>query len=102
MIEKEEKFLLFKSKKIKDHLILYIDADLRNLDGTWCFFCSRKLKKNNKKMQDWYAVNSNAEFEQFKKIALEEFDFKFGPEEAIPRFFYCCNDCKNITKELLQ
>ena len=48
MIEKEEKFILFRSKKIKDHIRLYIDADLKNLDGTWCFFCNKKLKKTNK------------------------------------------------------
>ena len=90
---KNEKLKLFFSQKIKDHLKLYIDADLRNLDGTWCFFCNKKLKKSNKKMQFWYAVNSNEEFEEFKKIALEEFGYKFGDNEYIPRHFYVCNEC---------
>ena len=62
MLKKEQKFILFFSKKIKDHLKIYIDADLKNLDGTWCFFCNKKLKKNDKNFQDWYAVNNNTDF----------------------------------------
>tara|TARA_B100000965_G_scaffold342702_1_gene312037 strand:- start:60 stop:365 length:306 start_codon:yes stop_codon:yes gene_type:complete len=93
MLKKEQKFILFFSKKIKDHLKIYIDADLKNLDGTWCFFCNKKLKKNDKNFQDWYAVNNNTDFEQFKKVAFDEFDYKFGDSEAIPRFFYVCNEC---------
>ena len=93
MIEKEQKFILFSSNKLNDHLKLYIDADLKNLDGTWCFFCNKKLKKNDKNFQNWYAVNNNAEFEHFKKIAFDELDYKFVNSEVIPRFFYVCNDC---------
>ena len=87
MLKKEQKFLLFFSKKIKDHLKLYIDADVRNIDGTWCFFCNKKLKKNDKNFQDWYAVNNNTDFEQFKKVAFDELDYIFGDSEFIPRFF---------------
>jgi len=90
---KNDKLELFSSKKIKDHLKLYIEADLKNLDGTWCFFCNKKLKKNDKNFQNWYAVNNDTEFEQFKKIALDEFDYKFVDSEVIPRFFYVCNEC---------
>ena len=93
MLKKEQKFILFFSKKIKDHLKIYIDADLKNLDGTWCFFCNKKLKKNDKNFQNWYAVNSNTEFEQFKKIAFDELNYKFVDSEVIPRFFYVCNEC---------
>ena len=93
MLKKEQNFLLFFSKKIKDHLKLYIDADVRNIDGTWCFFCNKKLKKNDKNFQNWYAVNNNTDFEQFKKIAFDEFDYEFVDSEVIPRFFYVCNEC---------
>ena len=93
MISKNDKLDLFSSKKTIDHLKLYIDTDLKNLDGTWCFFCNKKLKKDNKNFQNWYAVNNNAEFEQFKKKALDELDYKFGDSEVIPRFFYVCNEC---------
>ena len=93
MLKKEQKFILFFSKKINDHLKLYIDADLRNIDGTWCFFCNKKLKKNDKNFQNWYAVNNNTDFEQFKKIAFDELDYKFVDSEVIPRFFYVCNEC---------
>tara|TARA_B100001564_G_scaffold321274_1_gene299768 strand:- start:118 stop:423 length:306 start_codon:yes stop_codon:yes gene_type:complete len=94
------KLELFSSKNIRDHLKLYIDADLRNLDGSWCFFCNKKLKKNDKNFQNWYAVNNNTEFEQFKKIALAEFDFKFGDSEVIPRYFYVCNECFKISSNI--
>tara|TARA_A100001011_G_scaffold95460_1_gene100345 strand:+ start:81 stop:389 length:309 start_codon:yes stop_codon:yes gene_type:complete len=90
---KNDKLDLFSSKKIKDHLRLYIDANLKNLDGTWCFFCNKKLKNNEKNLQNWYAVNNNIEFEQSKKIAFNELDYKFGDSEVIPRFFYVCNEC---------
>ena len=90
---KNDKLELFSSKKIKDHLKLYIDADLKNLDGTWCFFCNKKLKKNDKNFQNWPAVNNNADFEQFKKIAFDELNYKFVDSEVIPRFFYVCNVC---------
>ena len=93
MISKNDKLDLFSSKKIKNHLRLYIDADLKNLDGTWCFFCNKKLKNNEKNLQNWYAVNNNIEFEKFKKIAFDELDYKFGDIEVIPRFFYVCNEC---------
>ena len=93
MLKKEQKFVLFFSKKIKDHLKLYIDSDLRNLDGTWCLFCNKKLKKNDRNFQDWYAGNNNTDFEQFKKVAFDELDYKFGDSEFIPRFFYVCNEC---------
>ena len=93
MLKKEQKFVLFFSKKIKDHLKLYIDADLKNLDGTWCLFCNKKLKKNDRNFQDWYAVSNNTDFEQFKKVAFDELDYKFGDSEFIPRFFYVCNEC---------
>ena len=93
MTFKKDKLVLFSSKKIKDHLKLYIDADLKNLDGTWCFFCNKKLKKNDKNFQNWYAVNNDTEFKQYKKIALDEFDYKFVDSEVIPRFFYVCNEC---------
>ncbi len=93
MISKNDKLDLFSSKKIKDHLRLYIDADLKNLDGTWCFFCNKKLKNNEKNLQNWYAVNNNIEFEKFQKIAFDELDYKFGDSEVIPRFFYVCNEC---------
>ena len=96
---KKDKLELFSSKKIKDHLKLYIDADLKNLDGTWCFFCNKKLKKNDKNIQYWYAVNNNTEFEQFKKIALDEFNYKFVDSEFIPRFFYSCNECFKSSSE---
>ena len=90
---KNFKLDLFSSKKIKDHLRLYIDANLKNLDGTLCFFCNKKLKNNDKNLQNWYAVNNNIEFEKFKKIAFDELDYKFGDSEVIPRFFYVCNEC---------
>ncbi len=93
MYSKSDKVELFLSKKIKDHLKLYIDADIRNLDGTWGFFCNKKLKKNNKNIQYWNAVYNNTEFERFKKIALDELDFKFGDNEFIPRYVYVCNEC---------
>ena len=93
MSSKNDKLDLFFSKKIKDHLRLYIDANLKNLDGTWCFFCNKKLKNNEKNLQNWYAVNNNIEFEKFKKIAFDELDYKFGDSEVIPRFFYVCNEC---------
>ena len=93
MISKNDKLDLFSSKKIKYHLRLYIDADLKNLDGTWCFFCNKKLKNNEKNLQNWYAVNNNIEFEKFQKIAFDELDYKFGDSEVIPRFFYVCNEC---------
>ena len=93
MISKNDKLDLFSSKKIKDHLRLYIDADLKNLDGTWCFFCNKKLKNNEKNLQNWYAVNNNIEFEKFQQIAFDELDYKFGDSEVIPRFFYVCNEC---------
>ena len=93
MSSKNDKLDLFSSKKIKDHLRLYIDANLKNLDGTWCFFCNKKLKNNDKNLQNWYAVNNNIEFEQSKKIAFNELDYKFGDSEVIPRFFYVCNEC---------
>ncbi len=93
MSSKNDKLDLFSSKKIKDHLRLYIDANLKNLDGTWCFFCNKKLKNNEKNLQNWYAVNNNIEFEKFKKIAFDELDYKFGDSEVIPRFFYVCNEC---------
>ena len=93
MISKNDKLDLFSSKKIKDHLRLYIDADLKNLDGTWCFFCNKKLKNNEKNLQNWYAVNNNIEFEKFQKIAFDELDYKFGDSEVIPRFFYVCGEC---------
>ena len=93
MISKNDKLDLFSSKKIKDHLRLYIDADLKNLDGTWCFFCNKKLKNNEKNLQNWYAVNNNIEFEKFQKIAFDELDYKYGDSEVIPRFFYVCNEC---------
>ena len=94
MLKKEQKFLLFFSKKIKDHLKLYIDADLRNLDGTWCFFCNKKLKKNDKKFLDWPVVIGNKDFERFKFTAKNEFSFEFGNNEVMPRFVYCCSKCK--------
>ena len=93
MISKNDKLDLFSSKKIKDHLRLYIDADLKNLDETWSFFCNKKLKNNEKNLQNWYAVNNNIEFEKFQKIAFDELDYKFGDSEVIPRFFYVCNEC---------
>ncbi len=93
MNSKNFKLDLFSSKKIKDHLRLYIDANLKNLDGTLCFFCNKKLKNNDKNLQNWYAVNNNIEFEQSKKIAFNELDYKFGDSEVIPRFFYVCNKC---------
>ena len=102
MIEKEEKFILFRSKKIKDHIRLYIDADLKNLDGTWCFFCNKKLKTANKNFQGWSAVTGNKDFERFKLIAETEFNYKFEAKELIPRFFYCCNECIKIIEEPLQ
>ena len=37
-MNKEEKFILFSSNKLKDHLKLYIDAEIKAIDGTWCFF----------------------------------------------------------------
>ena len=49
MIEKEEKFILFASNKQSDHLKLYIDAELKAIDGTWCFFCHNKLNKKKRK-----------------------------------------------------
>jgi len=90
---KNDKVKLFLSKEIKYHLKLYIDADIRNLDGTWCFFCNKKLKKNNKNFQYWNAVYDNTEFELFKKIALDELNYKFGENEFIPRHIYSCNEC---------
>ena len=47
MIEKEQKFILFASNKLNDHLKLYIDAELKAIDGTWCFFCHNKLNKKS-------------------------------------------------------
>ena len=90
---KNDKLDLFSSKKIKDHLRLYIDADFKNLDGTLCFFCNKKLNNIDKNLQNWYAVNNNIEFEHFKKIAFDELDYKFVDSEVIPRFFYVCNEC---------
>ena len=65
MIEKEQKFILFASNRQSDHLKLYIDAELKALDGTWCFFCHNKLnKKNGKNFQNWGWVKNNKDFER--------------------------------------
>ena len=94
MIEKEEKFILFRSKKIKDHIRLYIDADLKAIDGTWCFFCHNKLNKTNgKNFQNWGLVLNNEDFEKVKLVANKEYNYKFADWEAVPRFFYVCNQC---------
>ena len=67
MIEKEQKFILFASNKLNDHLKLYIDAELKAIDGTWCFFCHNKLnKKNGKNFQNWGWVKNNKDFEKMK------------------------------------
>ena len=93
-MNKEEKFILFSSNKLKDHLKLYIDAEIKAIDGTWCFFCHCKLnKKNGKNFQDWGWVKNNEEFKRIKSVAIEEYDYKFVDYEAVPRFFYVCNKC---------
>ena len=94
MIEKEQKFILFASNKQSDHLKLYIDAELKAIDGTWCFFCHNKLnKKNGKNFQNWSWVKNNEDFEKVKLVANKDYDYKFADWEAVPRFFYVCNKC---------
>ena len=94
MIEKEQKFILFASNKLNDHLKLYIDAELKAIDGTWCFFCHNKLnKKNGKNFQNWGWVKNNKDFEKIKLVATKEYGYKFADWEAVPRFFYVCNQC---------
>ena len=71
MIEKEQKFILFASNKQSDHLKLYIDAELKAIDGTWCFFCHNKLnKKNGKNFQNWGWVKNNEDFEKVKLVVI--------------------------------
>ena len=95
LMNKEEKFILFASNKIKHHLELYIDADVRALDGTWCFFCHNKLnKKNGKNSQNWDWVKGDKDFEKIKLIAIEIYDYEFAVHEAIPRLLWVCDQCK--------
>ena len=94
MIEKEQKFILFASNKQSDHLKLYIDAELKAIDWTWCFFFLNKLnKKNGKNFQNWGWVKNNEDFEKVKLVANIDYDYKFADWEAVPRFFYVCNKC---------
>ncbi len=98
MIEKEQKFILVASNKQSDHLKLYIDADVRALDGTWCFFCHNKLnKKNGKNGQNWDWVKGDKDFEEIKLIAIEMYDYEFAVHEAIPRFLWVCDQCKKTS-----
>ena len=88
MIEKEQKFILFASNKLNDHLKLYIDAELKAIDGTWCFFCHNKLnKKNGKNFQNWGWVKNNEDFEKVKLVATKEYDY-FGSILLSFRLYY--------------
>ena len=101
MIEKEQKFILFASNKQSDHLKLYIDAELKAIDGTWCFFCHNKLNKTNgKNFQNWGWVKNNEDFEKVKLVANKDYDYKFADWEAVPRFFYVCNQCFKTSSSL--